>query len=118
MSLPGETIADGAAPRCEDCGQMPKLDVYASAAPATTSARSAPAGRTPASRATTARASSPRPTSTPVPTDGEVRGYSAGAVKPEKTTVSVHATAAASQPRASVSFFVIASAGGVAPRSR
>lgn len=31
MSLPGETISDGAAPRCEDCGRMPKLDVYLSA---------------------------------------------------------------------------------------
>jgi len=32
MSLPGETIADGAAPRCEDCGRMPRLDVYKSGA--------------------------------------------------------------------------------------
>jgi len=32
MSLPGETIADGAAPRCEDCGRMPHLDVYQSGA--------------------------------------------------------------------------------------
>ena len=30
MSLPGETISDGAAPRCDDCGRMPKLDVYLS----------------------------------------------------------------------------------------
>ncbi len=30
MSLPGETIADGAAPRCEDCAKMPRLDVYES----------------------------------------------------------------------------------------
>ena len=28
--LPGETIGEGAAPRCEDCGRMPKLDVYLS----------------------------------------------------------------------------------------
>lgn len=32
MSLPGETIADGTTARCEDCGKMPKLDVYRSAA--------------------------------------------------------------------------------------
>lgn len=32
MSLPGETIADGAAPRCEDCGKMPCLAVYESGA--------------------------------------------------------------------------------------
>jgi len=32
MTLPGETIAAGASPRCEDCGTMPKLDVYRSAA--------------------------------------------------------------------------------------
>lgn len=32
MSLPGETIASGAAPRCEDCHKMPRLDVYRSAA--------------------------------------------------------------------------------------
>ncbi len=25
MSLPGETISDGAAPRCDECGRMPKL---------------------------------------------------------------------------------------------
>ena len=30
MSLPGETIADGAAPRCEYC--VPRLDVYESGA--------------------------------------------------------------------------------------
>jgi len=30
MSLPGETISDGAAPRCDECGRMPKLDVYLS----------------------------------------------------------------------------------------
>jgi len=27
MSLAGETIADGVAPSCEDCGKMPKLEV-------------------------------------------------------------------------------------------
>jgi len=32
MSLPGETISDGAAPRCDECGRMPKLDVYLSGA--------------------------------------------------------------------------------------
>ena len=32
MTLPGETIGNGAAPRCEDCGRMPKLDVYLSGA--------------------------------------------------------------------------------------
>ncbi len=32
MTLPGETIAVGASPRCEDCATMPKLDVYRSAA--------------------------------------------------------------------------------------
>ncbi len=32
MSLPGEAIADGAAPRCEDCGKMPRLDIYRSGA--------------------------------------------------------------------------------------
>jgi hypothetical protein len=32
MSLSGETIADGAAPRCEDCGKMPRLAVYESGA--------------------------------------------------------------------------------------
>jgi hypothetical protein len=32
MTLPGETIATGAPPRCPDCGRMPKLDVYMSAA--------------------------------------------------------------------------------------
>ncbi len=30
--LDGETIASGAAPRCEDCLKMPKIDVYRSAA--------------------------------------------------------------------------------------
>ena len=30
MTLPGETISNGAAPRCDDCGRMPKLDVYLS----------------------------------------------------------------------------------------
>jgi hypothetical protein len=30
MSLPGETIGSGAAPRCEDCCKMPRLDVYLS----------------------------------------------------------------------------------------
>ena len=30
--LPGETIASGAPPRCEECGTMPKLDVYLSGA--------------------------------------------------------------------------------------
>ncbi len=30
MSIPGETIAAGAAPRCEDCHRMPHLDVYQS----------------------------------------------------------------------------------------
>jgi hypothetical protein len=32
MSIPGETIADGGAPRCEDCAKMPRLDVYRSGA--------------------------------------------------------------------------------------
>ncbi len=32
MTLPGETIGSGGPPRCEDCGVMPKLDVYRSAA--------------------------------------------------------------------------------------
>ena len=32
MSLPGETIGDGAAPPCDECGSMPKLDVYLSGA--------------------------------------------------------------------------------------
>ncbi len=32
MTLPAETIARGAAPRCEDCGQMPHVDVYRSGA--------------------------------------------------------------------------------------
>jgi len=32
MSLPGETIGSGAAPRCGDCGKMPRLDVYLSGA--------------------------------------------------------------------------------------
>jgi hypothetical protein len=32
MSLPGGTIAAGAAPRCEDCGKMPRLAVYESGA--------------------------------------------------------------------------------------
>jgi hypothetical protein len=30
MTFPRETIADGAAPRCDDCGRLPKLDVYLS----------------------------------------------------------------------------------------
>ena len=30
--LPGETIASGAPPRCEDCDTMPKLAVYLSGA--------------------------------------------------------------------------------------
>ena len=32
MSLPGETISDGAVPRCDECGRMPKLDVCLSGA--------------------------------------------------------------------------------------
>jgi hypothetical protein len=32
MRLPGGTVADGAAPRCEDCGKMPRLAVYESGA--------------------------------------------------------------------------------------
>lgn len=32
MSLPGETIGSGAAPRCEDCHKMPRIDGYRSAA--------------------------------------------------------------------------------------
>ena len=32
MTLPRETIATGAEPRCEDCGQMPALAVYRSGA--------------------------------------------------------------------------------------
>lgn len=32
MTLPGETLASGADPRCPDCGKMGKLDVYMSAA--------------------------------------------------------------------------------------
>ena len=32
MSLTGETIASGAPPRCPDCGVMPRIDVYRSAA--------------------------------------------------------------------------------------
>ena len=32
MTVPGETIADGAAPRCGECGRMPKLNVYLSGA--------------------------------------------------------------------------------------
>lgn len=32
MTIPGETIARGAAPRCEDCGTMPHIDVYQSGA--------------------------------------------------------------------------------------
>jgi hypothetical protein len=32
MTLLGETIAGGAAPRCPDCHVMPKLDVYRGAA--------------------------------------------------------------------------------------
>ncbi len=32
MTLPGETIGTGAPPRCDDCGKMPKIDVYMSAA--------------------------------------------------------------------------------------
>jgi hypothetical protein len=32
MTLEDETIASGAAPRCPDCGRMPKLDVQYSAA--------------------------------------------------------------------------------------
>ena len=32
MSLPGETIAAGAVPRCEDCDKMPHLAVYESGA--------------------------------------------------------------------------------------
>lgn len=31
MTIPGETIATSAAPRCEDCGTMPRIDVYRSA---------------------------------------------------------------------------------------
>ncbi len=32
MTPPGETIGEGAPPRCEDCGRMPKLDIYRSGA--------------------------------------------------------------------------------------
>jgi len=32
MTLPGETIATGASPRCPDCQTMPRIDVYYSAA--------------------------------------------------------------------------------------
>ncbi len=32
MTLPGETIATGAEPRCEECGRTPRLDVYLSGA--------------------------------------------------------------------------------------
>jgi hypothetical protein len=32
MTLPNETIATGAAPRCRDCDRMPRLDVYRSGA--------------------------------------------------------------------------------------
>ena len=30
MTMHGETIATGAEPHCEDCGRMPRLDVYRS----------------------------------------------------------------------------------------
>ena len=30
MTLPNETIATGAQPRCSDCGRMPRVDVYRS----------------------------------------------------------------------------------------
>ena len=30
--IPGETIAFGGSPRCEDCHKMPRIDVYRSAA--------------------------------------------------------------------------------------
>ena len=32
MTLPGETIASGAPPRCPDCAVMPRIDVYRSGA--------------------------------------------------------------------------------------
>ena len=32
MTLPNETIATGASPRCTDCGVMPRLNVYRSRA--------------------------------------------------------------------------------------
>ncbi len=32
MTPPGETIGEGAPPHCDDCGRMPKLDVYRSGA--------------------------------------------------------------------------------------
>jgi hypothetical protein len=32
VTLPGETIGTGAEPRCPDCGVMPRIDVYMSAA--------------------------------------------------------------------------------------
>ena len=32
MTIHGETIATDAAPRCDDCGRMPRLDVYESRA--------------------------------------------------------------------------------------
>ena len=32
MTLPSETIATGASPRCRDCGVMPRMDVHRSAA--------------------------------------------------------------------------------------
>ena len=67
MTLPGETIGSGAAPRCEDCERIPS-STSTSAEPATTSARSAAAAHTAASPATTATASWPRPTSTTVAT--------------------------------------------------
>ena len=32
MTLPNETIATGAQPRCSDCARMPRVDVYRSGA--------------------------------------------------------------------------------------
>jgi hypothetical protein len=66
MTLPGETIASGAAPRCEDCGVMAKLDVYRSAAPGYYIGTYCDCGPYTRESGTTVPASSPKPTSTAV----------------------------------------------------
>jgi len=70
MSLPGETISDGAAPRCDDCGRMPKLDVYLSGGGYYIGTYCA-CGPYTRESATTALASSPRPTLTKAATAAE-----------------------------------------------
>jgi hypothetical protein len=86
MTLPGETIASGAAPRCEDCGAMAKLDVYRSARPpATTSAPTATdCGPYTRESGTTVPASSPKPTSTAVPTAADQLRSQVSAARPPR----------------------------------